>query len=137
MEGQKIVDFSFKKRNQAATLGAKNNVKIGEDNLCIDSQLLFQRLLTVSDSVLENTEAIFKYELCGNPSSLFDSSGLLRVAQKPALANAIWELGQCGADSLLKEEVQYVLDGGSLVHRIPPLLQILLHLVVVLVLLHL
>ena len=50
---------------------------------------------------------------------MFDTSGLLREAQKPALANAIWTRGQCGVDELPNRTILYVLDGGSLLHRIP------------------
>ena len=39
----------------------------------------------------EDLESAFKHELCSYPSALFDSSLLLREADKPALANAIWK----------------------------------------------
>ena len=35
------------------------------------------------------------------------------------MAEAIWTLGDCGLNELLSESVQYVLDGGSLLQRIP------------------
>ena len=56
--------------------------------------------------------------LCGHPSSLLDSSGLLREAQKPSLAYTIWELGNYGKDPVVEDNVHYVLNGGSLVQRI-------------------
>ena len=49
---------------------------------------------------------------------LFDSGGLLREAHKSSLADAIWGLGDCGVEKT-DESVHYVLDGGSLLQRIP------------------
>ena len=54
----------------------------------MDPQLLFQRRIIASQS-LDDTSAIFKYELCSYAPSLFDSSLILKP-QKPALADAIW-----------------------------------------------
>lgn len=34
--------------------------------------------------------AMFQYELCSYPSSLFDSSFIILKPQKPGLADAIW-----------------------------------------------
>ena len=118
MEEKKVLEYTFKKKKQAVTLGTKQHVKVDGEEVNVDPQLLFQRLISVSESTLDNVEEIFKYELCGHPSALFDSSGLLREAQKPALAHAIWELGGCGVSQFTAENVHYVLDGGSLVQRI-------------------
>ena len=119
MEGKAVIDYTFKKKNQAVTLGSKHSVKVDGEEVHVDSQLLFQRLVAVSESTLDDVEDLFRYELCGHPSSLFDTSGLLREANKPLLANAIWEHGICGVDQVTQDNVQYVLDGGSLIHRIP------------------
>ena len=75
----------------------------------MDSQLLFQRLIIARQS-LDDTSAIFQYGLCGYPHS----SLMLLKLKKPALADAIWAKlpGPKG-------EVQYILDGGALLHRIP------------------
>ena len=61
---------------------------------------------------------IFKYVLCSYPPSLFDSSLMLLKLRKPALAEAIWAKLPSDATGP-KGEVQYVLDGGALLHRIP------------------
>ena len=82
----------------------------------MDPQLLFQRRNIASQS-LDDTSAIFKSELCSYPSSLFDSSLILKP-QKPALADAICAK-LCSDATGPKGEVQYVLDGGSLLSRIP------------------
>ncbi len=75
----------------------------------------------------DNLESAFKHELCSYPSALFDSSLLLREADKPALADAIWNACECEAPADISEDgiqyvldgIQYVLDGGALLQRIP------------------
>ena len=39
---------------------------------------------------MEDRETIFRYELCFHPPALFEANGLMRKANKPALADAIW-----------------------------------------------
>ena len=119
MENKNVSDYVFRKKNQAVTLGSKHNIKVDGEEVHVDSQLLFQRLVAVSESAQDDVEDLFRYELCSHPSSLFDTSGLLRAANKPSLSNAIWQLGTCGVDEIAQENVNYVLDGGSLIHRIP------------------
>ena len=66
----------------------------------------------------KSLDDMFQYELCSYPTSLFDSSLLLLKPQKPALADAIW--AKLPSDHTgPKGDVQYVLDGGALLHRIP------------------
>jgi len=80
--------------------------------------LLFQRLIIARQS-LDDMSAIFKYEPCTYPPSLFDSSLILKP-QKPALADAIWaKLSSDATGPKAKGEVQYVLDGGTLLRGIP------------------
>ena len=64
----------------------------GGEDVQIDPQLLFQRLITVVQSSSELKAYFLKYELCSYPPALFDSSLLLREARKPVLADAIWDL---------------------------------------------
>ena len=83
----------------------------------IDPQLLLQRLI-VAAKAADNIKNIFKYELCSHPLALFDSSLLLREPQKPDLANAIRDtLAQDTPE--ISKDVQFVLDGGSLLQLIP------------------
>ncbi|KAJ8038016.1 hypothetical protein HOLleu_18979 [Holothuria leucospilota] len=51
-------------------------------------------------------------------TSLFAGKHVLRPANKPALADAIWSLMQDDMTEPVGQS-QYVLDGGSLLHRIP------------------
>ena len=59
----------------------------------------------------------FKYESCTHPAALFDSSSLPWEANKPALADALWKLVK-NEDGILPDRIHYVLDGGSLLHRL-------------------
>ncbi len=120
MNGTTPAEYTFKKRNQAVTLGLKSSsVKINGDRIQIDPLLLFQRLTTVIQSS-DDLESAFKHELCSYPSALFDSSLLLREADKPALADAIWKACECEAPADISEDgIEYVLDGGALLQRIP------------------
>ena len=60
-----------------------------------------------------------KYELSTFPPALFEGRNLLRKAEKPQLANAIYDhVNDVVLDCLPKTD-RYVLDGGSLLHRIP------------------
>ena len=68
-------------------------------------------------NVIDDSKALFCFELCIYPSALFDDTLMSRAPHKAVLANAIWTrlppdiAGQTG-------EVQYVLGGGALLHRI-------------------
>ena len=53
--------------------------------------------------------------MCSYPPALFDTSLMLRESQKSVLANAIWNL----LPQDIPGEVKFVLDGGSLLQRIP------------------
>ena len=95
-------------------------ITIDNEVVQVDPQLLFQRLILAANAS-EDLPSIFRYELSSYPSSLFDSPFMLRQANKPALAEAIWS-------ALSKEvtsetapsdpDIQYVLDGGALLHRV-------------------
>eukprot|EP00794_Sanderia_malayensis_P001611 gene1611-1782_t len=61
---------------------------------------------------------MFQFELCSYPTALFNSSLLLLEPQKPALADAIF--AKLSSNSILPTgKVQYVLDGGALIHGVP------------------
>ena len=117
MEGKTVAEHTFKRNDQAVTLDTKPAVKIDGATVQVDPQLLFQRL-KVAAKAIDNLEAVFKYELCSYPPALFDSSLLLREPQKPMLTNAIWALLTPDIPGVTGE-VQYVLDGGALLQRIP------------------
>ena len=62
--------------------------------------------------------SLFQYELCTYPADLFEPSSLPLQPNKAVLADYLWKS--------MKEEqwkprgdVQYALDGGALLHRVP------------------
>ena len=108
---------TFRKANQAVTLGSRSTVKIKGEHVNIDPRLLFQRLLTVIERC-DDVTSLFQYKLCTYPAALFESSSLPLQPNKAVLEDCLWKS--------MKEEqrnpsgdVQYVLDGGALLHRVP------------------
>ena len=114
MEGINTLEHTFKKKRQVVTMGHKFSASVDGETIQVDPQLLFQRLIMVAGRVTENVEDIFKHELCGYRASLFDSSGLVREANKPLLADAVWTVGR-GTEMPASEEdgMCHVLDGCS------------------------
>ena len=60
--GKSTDKFTFRKANQAVTLGSWSTVKIKGDHVNIDPQLLFQRLPTVRECC-DDVTSLFQYEL--------------------------------------------------------------------------
>ena len=119
MSGKTTQSITYKRKDQAVNMKQDNCTKQNEEIVDINPQLLFQRLIALRDKV-DNTEEIFKYELSSFPASLFESSLLPREATKPELANAMWNIvGKWHTPPPIDDAVQYVLDGGSLLQRIP------------------
>ena len=117
MEGKPVASYIFRKKDQAVTMDTKSTIKIQDEYVHVDPQLLFQRLLTVGtkNGELQN---VFDHELCHYPPALFDSVNAIRPTTKSSLADALW----CSEAEKLpgpSETVHYVLDGGALLHRIP------------------
>ncbi|KAA0187373.1 hypothetical protein HAZT_HAZT009519 [Hyalella azteca] len=122
MAEQNVGDFTFKKKDTVVTMDIKSCAKVDRQSVPVNSQLLCQRLLTVAREKSENMSDVFKYELCNQPSALLEQSGLLREAKNSVLADAIWNMAK-GDDmhsaQPLTHQMQYVLDGGSLLPRLP------------------
>ena len=117
MVGVSVEDHVFKKADQATTLGSKSTVKVKGESVTVDPHLIFQRLVTVGQRS-EDVSSLFKYELCTHPPALFESAALPLQANKATLADVLWK-SMKGEQRDPSENVQYVLDGGALLHRIP------------------
>ena len=117
MTGKTVKDHTFKMKEQAQTMDSKV-IECGQDKVHIDPQLLFQRLVIVAKGSTEDLASIFRYELSVFPMALFESSGLMRKANKPVLADAIYKLSN-GPFSQPGLSVRHVVDGGALLQRIP------------------
>ena len=116
MTGIPVAQYTFKRSDQVTTLQSKSSVRVDGQPIHVDSELMFQRLIVASNAI-DDRKALFRYELCNYSLALFDDTLMPRAPQKALLANAIWTrlppdiAGPTG-------EVQHVLDGGALLHRI-------------------
>ena len=118
MTGKKVDESTFKREDQAVTLGKGKLLKVGKDEVQVDPLLLFQRLIAVGSSLTDDTSTLFKYELCTVPSALFEPSGLMRRADKPTFAKSLLNILD-DTNLELSQNVEYVLDGGALLQRLP------------------
>ena len=121
MDGQSVFSYSHKRSLKVKTLASSKNVKVSEDR-SIDPALLFQRFLVVSQTGDLRLDDVMSYELCLYPMSLFEGKDILRQADKPQLAEAIRNYVKTKSDNGVMQTVpvteHYVLDGGSLLHRL-------------------
>ena len=119
MVGKNVYELSFVRKRQAITLASRTSVVINNEPVQVDPQLMFQRLsLIATRETHGNPALLFKYELCSHPPALFDKSSLQRVANKPALADEIWDLVK-HEKTVLPTNVYHVIDGGALLQRVP------------------
>ena len=101
MEGKTPANFLFKRIDQAVTLGSKNTAKINGENIQVDTQLLFQRLILAAQTI--DLKTALNYELCTFPSASFQSVGILLKATKSTLAESIWKMVQCQRIEIIQE----------------------------------
>ena len=59
MTGKAAAEYSFTKSNQALIFSAKSFTKVDGEEIQVDPQLLFQRLIIASQS-LDDMSAVFK-----------------------------------------------------------------------------
>ena len=90
MAGKSTDEFSFRKANQAVTLGSRSTVNIKGEHVNIDPQLLFQRLLPIRECS-DDVTSLCHYELCTYPAALFESSSLHLQPNRAILADYLWK----------------------------------------------
>ena len=117
MEGQPVFSYTFRKKDQAVTMVTQSTITIQGDQVQVDPQLLFQRLVAIGTKG-DELENVFVHELCHYPPALFESVHQLRPTTKARLADALWSSDAAKLPGP-SENVQYVLDDGALLHRIP------------------
>ena len=112
MHGISVYDYSFKKKNKAVTMKLRSTVQLDGEVVHVDPQLLFQRLITTLGGTSDtDLETAFSYELCTFPTSIIGNDGLLREANKPQLADAIWkDIGGSMHHFQIPDNVRYILD---------------------------
>ena len=121
MIGQPAFTFSFKRKDKAKTLGDASAVKVAPEQI-IDPAL-FQQFLVVSKTGDLSLEDVMSFELSPFPPALFEAKNVFQKADKPQLSHAIINYSsKVSSEAIIdiapKTEC-YVLDGGSLLHRLP------------------
>lgn len=91
MDGKTPAEYAFERKDQVVTLGMKASVKIDGEQVQVDPQLLFQKLVAVAQTA-KKLESAVKYELCSYSPALVDSSLQLREAHKSVFADVISDL---------------------------------------------
>ena len=110
MEQKKYGDISLKKADQIITMAQLTNVcTVETESVCIDPSTLFYCLVIVGERI-SNLRECFNYELTPYPMSLF-KDGLMRKSDKPSLYKNF-------VNETLPPCVQYVVDGGYLLHKV-------------------
>ena len=122
MIGKSVFSFSFKRKDKVITMGDESAIKVALEQT-IRSGLLLQRFLFVSQTEDITLDEVIKYELNPFPPSVFEAKNLLRKADKPQLAHALVDHCSKVESEAIKDTKPltecYVLDGGSLLHRLP------------------
>ena len=120
MTGKSAADYLFNCNAQAvcSPLLQSRLIRIESDTVQIDPQLLFQRLI-IACNRSDDLEELFLYELCSYRVALFGSPQTLRQPQRSILTDALRTKLSFNAFSGPAGDVQHVLDGGVLLHRIP------------------
>ena len=117
MMGKSAISYIFKRKEQAVTLATKSSIRVEGERVQVDPQLLFQRLV-IACMNFDDLGEIFKHEICSYLAALFDTPFTLRAPQKATLADTVWAQLSADGKSGPKDSVQYVLDGGALLHRV-------------------
>ena len=118
MTEKNVPEVVIRKKDLAVTLATKLAVRVNDEPIIVDPLVLFQRLLKTAQSTPETIPSLFKYELTNLPCALFDASGLPRQASKSTLAEYLWSSAK-EETTLPNENIHFVLDGGSLLHKLP------------------
>ena len=105
---ENALEYTFKRKSQAVTLGLQTAVMIQGEAVQVDPQLLLQRLSIVACNGDDAADA-FRYELCSYTPALLESPQLLRQANKASLADAMWDIvKESQPESAPKLDVHYI-----------------------------
>lgn len=72
MDGKKIDEFLFKRKEQVIILSVKLVIKVDDDVIIVDLQFFFQCFFVVLNGIYEDQFEIFIYEFCSYFSLMFD-----------------------------------------------------------------
>lgn len=77
MDGKKIDEFLFKRKEQVIILSVKLVIKVDDDVIIVNLQFFFQCFFVVLNDIYEDQFEIFIYELCSYFSLMFDLNGFM------------------------------------------------------------
>ena len=120
MEGKDIYKCVLKRKDKVKTMSWKTSMSLQDKEKCIDSHLLFQRLVVLANSSNIAYEYCKGYELSAYPPALFESSTMLLKADKPQITKAVTEFVKRQTNELgTTENIEmHVIDGGSLLLKV-------------------
>ncbi|WAR15717.1 hypothetical protein MAR_005822 [Mya arenaria] len=120
MEGTNVEDFKFSKKAQVITMNDSASVQVGGDELQIDPQLHFQRLIVATQGAepVDDLQNFFAYELCTYPPALFESAQLLRQANKSVIAKDITNSIPNDDSRFHPFETKYVFNRAWLIQKL-------------------
>ena len=121
MVDMEVSKYTFRKVERIIQIGAK--IMIGKEEVVIDPQLLFQRLLIIPNSSDIVAVQLWEYELSIHPLAIITKNGLLHlVGDKANITSYLTQICEPESipddiDNLLFESS--VLDIGSILHKVP------------------
>lgn len=122
MVGKPVFGIPFKWKDRAETLADESTIKFAQGRT-IDPDLLLQRVLVLLKTRDLSQKEVMSYELSPFPTTLFEAKEIFRKTDKPQRAHAVVEYSSEESKVTVMDYMplteQYVLDGGSLVHRLP------------------
>ena len=118
MYRKSVAEYTFRKKDQVTTLASSTYITVEGARLEIDPKQLFQRLVAAGKETVD-TQILFTYELSSYPTSLFDSSLLMRLPDKASLQAALIKKVPLCVICQYPYDVVYVLDGGALLQKLP------------------
>lgn len=118
MVGHSVASYKFSQKNQVKTLASAVHVQnTSGDRIEMEPQRLYQRLLLTGIGVIQLDE-LLKYELCSFPPSFFDNHMRMRSGDKAELIHHLVKLNPtCIVSGTLEVGLQYIVDGGGLLHK--------------------
>ena len=117
MVDQPVGSYTFSQKRRVKTLASAAYVKTSTgERIEIDPKHLYQRLLIMGVGEIPLVD-LLQYELCSFPASLFDNQLFMRSGDKAELIHHLVKLVPECIISSLPKGLQYVIDGGGLLHK--------------------
>lgn len=114
-------DYVFKKKDQVVVMNNKNTIQIDDENVQIDPEVLFQRLLFIQNNRdKDDVERILQYELTQRPPVFFDENGFLRDGNESAISDTLWKKfsSKMSNECEILDECVHVLSGDWVLNEV-------------------